>query len=92
MDDQTKEAVTYLSETIKVLLSLCMDYAKDDEDVLVSLEEISNAKTQYEDLLRAQGVLPPLPEEAPQSAPMDLVSLAEQMTSEPAGDEHQDGK
>jgi len=91
MDDEIKEAVTYMSETIKVLLSLCTDYAKDDEDVLVSLEEISNAKTQHEDLLRAKGVLPPLVDDEPQSAPMDLVSLAEQMSSEPAGDEHQDG-
>jgi hypothetical protein len=91
MDDEIKEAVTYLSQTLKVLLSLCTDYANDDEETLVSLEEISDAKTKYEDLLRAKGVLPPLVDDEPQSAPMDLVSLAESMSA-PDADEHQDGQ
>jgi hypothetical protein len=93
MNDEVKEAMVYMSDALKALLGLCDDLVEDGETA-ATLEEIRNAKTHYEEVLRVNGVLPPLVDEAPpksEGAPMDLVSLAQSM-SEPAADEHQDGK
>lgn len=106
MTDDVKEAVAYMSEALKALLSLCDDFVEPDSEIAGSLEEIRDAKTHYEDVLRAEGLLPPLADEepkgedlfaeAPGSKPLDLVSLAEQMSSDPASDPaadaHQDGQ
>lgn len=95
MNDEIKEAVVFMSEAMTSLLNLC-DECIDDGEEAEALKEIRAAKGHYDEVLRAQGVLPALKDEdifaEGGSRPLDLVSLAESMSVEPNVDVHQDGQ
>lgn len=97
MTDDIKEAVVFMSEAMESLLKLCDEYIDDGEEA-EALKEIRAAKEHYDGILRGAKVLRPIPEGEGEdlleggSRPMDLVSLAEQMSSAPNADAHQDGQ
>lgn len=87
MADDVKEAVTYLSEAMNALLNLCHETLSEDSDEAEAVREIRAAKVQYDEILRKAGLLlqpPEIPKEA-ESCPMDLVTLAERMSSSDPG-------
>jgi hypothetical protein len=85
MPDDIKDAVVFMSEALRVLLGLCDDLVEDAETAEM-LAEIRAAKEHYEGVLRTyHGILIPKgdPPVVSSGAPMDLVSLAEDMSRLP---------
>lgn len=86
MPDDVQEAVSYMSEALQALLCLCEELVEPDSDEMKAVAEIKAAKAHYDDVLRGAKLLPArggdsLSTTATPKSPLDLVGLAEQMSS-----------